>query len=596
MKRFKFRNPVAREAFNRFERRLLSTSSMDRMSDWMIRSTRLRDQAWSFRDHEYQIMIVDDPAHSLCGIKPSQVGFSEILVRTTLGFLDTHDGATSIYTMPTSREALGFVKARFDPVVEEAPSLKRTLAPGSDSAGFKRFGRSQFHAAGTFGKAIISVPADLLVHDELDFSNPEAVATAESRLSHSRFLCPHTGERGYRRKFSTPTVPKYGVHKEWLASDRKRRLVKCQHCNEWSWPDLLTQGVIEGWDRPITEITYLDVEALEESGSLETARILCPGCGKPISQSNLGPSYREWVAERERPWHSGYWVSPFDLPSYHTPRTLLLKLKHYKGEIGHWYNFGLGQPYADASNSVVDSVVEANQVVRPIPPETALSMGVSGCLIGLDVGKTSWILVGYPQGRKLEVIWAERIILRGEEGPMLRERVMQLLEAYGVYHGGMDSLPYTDSISAISAVYSTVYPCMYSLRDTRLPASILNENDGFLAMNRNKTLDQTVAAINSGRVLWPEASFREMATVRAHLQGEKKISPDPDKEKDADAVAEWVKVGENHYLHAMNYLWTAYSNLLEVGGVSVSPPIGFVEADIGGRLIEAKRVAALGRR
>ena len=68
------------------------------------------------------------------------------------------------------------MKTRFDPVIADSPELRAKLDAEVDNTGLKRIGGSFLYIRGTFSKnAAISVPADILIHDEVDFSNQEVM-------------------------------------------------------------------------------------------------------------------------------------------------------------------------------------------------------------------------------------------------------------------------------------------------------------------------------------------------------------------------------------------------------------------------------------
>lgn len=576
-------HPIHAEFINRVRDGVDRGTALGRLSSWIERNTRIGVRPFSFVDHEFQKEIIDDTSIDLVVRKPSQVGMSECMVRLMLGFLGTIDNVVGLFTMPTIGEAQRFSKSRMDPVIEQSKTLRLMMAPGSDSSSFKRIGTSQLFMVGTFGKAIISIPTDLLVNDEIDFSNPEAIATAESRLSHSRFIDESTGVRGIRRKFSTPTVDAYGVSALFNNSDQRFRLVKCRHCAHEFWPNLIDHCVVNTWDKPIADLTYLDVEVLDEYGELETARLLCPSCHGVIKKDNLGPEYRRWVAAKPGHTRRGYAVSPFDLPAYHTPASLLRKLKDYKQHTSHFYNFGLGLPHSDSSNSIVLDVVQRNTLVTPVPPDVAKASGVQGCIAGLDVGKTSWFVVGKPRNAtQFDVLWYQPILLRGD-GSGLRDTVLELLDAYGVNRLVCDAQPYTDSILAIQSgrPEGWVLPNLYSLRDKTLPQYMVREKkDGQheVTSNRTKVLDFTTKKVNNGDIRFP-AMVKDSAVFEKHLMGMKRVERDDD----GDVVADWVKTGDDHYFHALNYAVIAFDSLATHGifGFSSVNTIGFTQASVG---------------
>lgn len=594
-------NPVVAGFVDRIKDHAENRMVLGRMSDWLQKNTTLNGRPFSFKGHEFQIEIADCQHFDMCVIKPSQVGMSELTARIVLGFLASNTGAVAMYTMPTLHEAQRFVKGRFDPVIEGSKTLSNMMKSASDGSSFKQIGGSQLYSTGTWGKAVISIPCDMVVHDEVDFSNMETLKTAESRLSHSRFAFdPTTGRmltlealdkddvnaiRGLRKSFSTPTLPEVGVSAAYEASDQRKRLCKCKACHGWFWPAFLDHVVVDGWDKPLDEMTHHDAKNLDSRGLLDTAKIVCPRCRNVIEKGNLMPQYRSWVAEKPSVvTKRGYWVSPFDLPSYHTPASLLHKLIGYGEETGHFRNFSLGLPYADSTNSVVDAVVRDCTVLTPVPPDQAAATGVSGCVAGLDVGKTSWFVVGKRVQGRLHVLWAEQVTLSkpGEaEGKNLEDRVVQLLKSYRVIAFVCDSLPYTDTILRLKHRYSATTPAEYSLKDKSLPMYVMKEDTGTVAMNRTKVIDYLVKRVNSGYFLFPD--FGEMDTVRSHLQGMKRV----DKPKETgEVVSEWVKTKPDHYFHAMNYMNVAADAIersLEDGWL---PAPSFKEATVGSRYVD----------
>jgi hypothetical protein len=573
---------VAQEYLNRVKDAIERTSALGRLSYWLEKHTTLGGKPYSFAGHEYQRDIIDSNHPNDVIIKPSQAGVSEGSARLALGFLAVSPDAVGIYTLPTVHESLRFSKSRVDPIIRGSKYLSGAMLSGSDSSSFKQIGSSQLFMAGTFGKALISIPTDLLINDEVDFSNAEVLVTAESRLSHSRFYNEALDIRGIRRKFSTPTLPSIGVSAMFDKSDMRRRMVRCRHCGGWFWPNFLQHVVVKGYDSSMEDITYTDVQDLEERGLLNTAQLLCEHCHKPITQANLGPDYREWVAERPHVLHSRGWaVSPFDLPSLHSPASLLRKKLEYQDEEGHFRNFSLGLPYADASNSVLPNAVKDNTCLSPVYPDSASAYG---CVAGLDVGKTSWLVIGKPVGRELHVIWAERIQIKAGDEDLLFTTVVERLKQFRVLRFVCDGLPYTDTVLRIQARFDPglVLPCGYTLTDKRLPMYKIQDSDHSLAANRTKTLDFIVKKINNGLAKF--ARFPELHTLTTHLQGMKRV----DKlDNTSNWTSDWVKSGPDHYFHALNYMNMAASMVEETWDTAWAPPTTIVQAQVGRKAEQA---------
>ena len=569
-------DPIAQEFLNRLKDSIERTSALGRVSHWLESNTRLAGRPYSFDGHEFQREIIDSTHPNVVVRKPSQVGMSEGIARLGLGFLAVSPDIVAIYTLPTVNEALRFAKSRMDPVIRGSKYLSSALVNGNDSSSFKQIGSSQLFMAGTFGKALISIPTDLLISDEVDFSNPEVLITAESRLSHSRLLDETLEIRGIRRKFSTPTLPRIGISALYDKSDQRKRLVKCKHCGDWSWPDLLQHLVVPGYDGHLVDLDCDTIQELDNRGLIDKAQILCEHCHQPLTKANLQPEYREWVAETPSVKAiQGYAVSPFDLPSYHTPSSLLRKRLEYGDQLGHFLNFGLGVPHADAANSVLPAAVANNTCLYPMYPDAVTGHNF---VMGLDVGKTSWLLVGKPIGRELHVVWAEQIRISVNQEDMLFETVVTRMKQFRIVKLVVDALPYTDTMQRIQKQFAEgqVLLCTYTLRDSKTAIYNVRESDYVIEANRTKSLDVAVKEINTDKVKF--ARFPDLGILTTHFQGLKRVDRALDT---GETASEWLKTGPDHYLHAFNYLLMAAKLVTEYWAVSFAPSVHITEAFVG---------------
>jgi phage terminase large subunit GpA-like protein len=86
-----------------------------------------------------------------------------------------------IYFFPTRTDVLDFSRSRVTPLLDENPFLQR-LMTDTDTVGLKRIGNAHLYMRGmqsTVGMK--SVPADLVIFDELDEAAPAAIrAQSES--------------------------------------------------------------------------------------------------------------------------------------------------------------------------------------------------------------------------------------------------------------------------------------------------------------------------------------------------------------------------------------------------------------------------------
>ena len=71
-------------------------------AEWICENTTLGGRPFSFKNHEFQIGIVNDTHDRIVTKKISQVGLSEISIRKTIAFLARYPGVRAMYSFPTS--------------------------------------------------------------------------------------------------------------------------------------------------------------------------------------------------------------------------------------------------------------------------------------------------------------------------------------------------------------------------------------------------------------------------------------------------------------------------------------------------------------
>ena len=197
---------------------------------WIETNTFLKGEPFSFKDHEYAIQIVEDDSESIVVTKPSQVGMSETIARLLLARAAITP-MNIIYVMPTHSAATDFAKGRVNEIISESPYLSNAIDKGVDNVSIKKIGYSYiFFKGSSKDSQAISRPASAVICDEYNYCSETIVAQYQSRLNHS--------ERKERLFFSTPTLPGRGVSAMLEESKQHYRMVKCCHCNTWSWPTL----------------------------------------------------------------------------------------------------------------------------------------------------------------------------------------------------------------------------------------------------------------------------------------------------------------------------------------------------------------------
>lgn len=579
-------------------------NDFSQLSRWLEQNTMhpMRPKEhWTFHEHEYQIALLNDTCHEAFYQKCSQVGASELFVRMKLAMLGISEALTVIYVLPTRSFAMRFAKGRVDPIINNSPALKALLNKDVDSNEMKQFGHCFLYISGSYGQSsAISVPAQALFWDEVDFCNQQNLTTFRSRMGHSK-----ADDLWFVRGFSTPTVFDYGINAYHKKGSQAFYGVWCPHCRDYMQVDFFRDLVIPGFELPTSE---WDKEHLGDPRvRVDDCFFRCHACQNELLwEYFLQPDRRQWVhTYPDREIHS-YQISPFDVPAVNPPWRTLRQVDDYEIK-GDWVNFKVGVPHEDASSSfLVESAKPEGAEVEPPLTHRELDQLIdekgmreipafmewllqqpriaSGCAIGMDVGKTSWITIrhlgsGAASARKL--IHAERA--QAANGSLMH-RFVYLFHLYGCLQGVTDAGPdFTLSQSIVRALPGRAWACYYaSNRDNQLQRISINEEEGTVSVLRTRTFDQLVKKFNSGQL--PLANLREIEAFKAHLKALKRVTEIIDEgEKGNKERAKWVSTGDDHFGHSLLYSDVAADLVYSVDGyeafgkgaaVGVLPGIG----------------------
>jgi phage terminase large subunit GpA-like protein len=150
---------------------------------WAERRIRLEGKPYSFEGHEYLRSIYDDTSSHVVLSKASQVGGTTWAILRSLHACLS--GLNVMYFFPTRTDVLEFSKSRVTPLVADNPFLRNELKD-TDTAGLKKIGDAHLYLRGMQSSiGMKSVPADMVVFDELDEASPDAKVLAQERLSPS---------------------------------------------------------------------------------------------------------------------------------------------------------------------------------------------------------------------------------------------------------------------------------------------------------------------------------------------------------------------------------------------------------------------------
>lgn len=535
----KFDLEAFRNHLQRLKAGVSQATAIEEISRWIAENTYIGGKPYSYVDHEYQQRILDSRARETIIRKCSQVGISELSVRKSLALCGMIKNFTVIYTLPTATFAATLAKTRVNPVIQESPYLKELLTE-TDNVEVKQLGTSYLYLKGAASSnAPISIPADALVHDELDFSDPLVISQYQSRLTHS----PHK----YKTKLSTPTIPGKGIDFEFQRSRRHFNFVKCSCCSHFFVPDYYSHVRIPGYTGDLQDITKRNLHSIDYGHAF----VECPNCG---GKPDLSPAWREWVCENPSENHvaEGFQVAPFDAPRIITPGYLVEASTQYSN-IADFINFNLGLPYFSQESVLSPEEVRGTIIQSMYPGTTAAVMGV-------DLGMTCHIIVANTSfDGSMQVVHKEKVPLQ-----QLRERYKELRLQYRVRLSVIDSLPYTDMVLALQAMDQNLYASVYSqTKGVELFSIKKRDEDDEKGLQqlrqinvaRDKTFDALMAYIRSGQfsvLHCPlDSEFVEHCTDMRRVK-------DWD-QRTQEIKFKWIKseMGNDHFWFALSYAFLA---------------------------------------
>lgn len=563
-------------------------TDFSQLAQWLEKNTthpKYPKQNWNFFEHEYQIDILNDTSHEAFYQKCSQVGASELFVRMKLAMLGISEAITVIYVLPTAKFAVRFCKGRVDPVITGSDVLKAMLNKDVDSSEMKQFGHSFLYIAGSFGQsAAISIPAQILFWDEIDFCDQQNLTTFRSRMGHVK-----EDDLWFIRGFSTPTVFDYGVNAYFKKGSQAFYGVWCAKCRDFVQVDFMRDIVVPGYDRDMKE---WGKDCLDDPHiRIDDAFFRCNCCQQPLPWSNfLNPELRRWIHLFPDRRIRSRQISPFDVPAINFPAKTLRHVDDYE-VVSDWVNFKVGVPFEDASSSFLVETANWNDGLEAQPPlspaelqQVVREKGLEGdipsfmewlftqpqiahgCSIGQDVGKQSWITIqaiGDTTSRKL--IFAERV---NQANCNLLFRYLYMFHTYGCLMGVIDAGPdFFLSQELVRVMPGRIWACYYAqAKDNQLQRIKLDDTQGIVTVLRTRTFDQLVREFNAGRLRVCKLS--EEQAIRAHLKALKRVKAIKDEgEKGSVEKARWVNTGDDHFGHSLLYSSVAADLVYSVDGL-----------------------------
>jgi hypothetical protein len=505
-----------------------------------------RGRPLDFDTHPFMcepLLLRDTPRLGI--MSASQVGKTTIAICRVFWLADTKPGFRCIYTMHTDTEVMAFSAARAKLALDGSPYLS-TRVQGINSKEIKAFphpaGTSVIRFKGASAESqALSEPADLVVHDELDYSRPDVLDLYEQRLAHSEY--------GWRMVIGTPTVPRYGMDRLWRRSTQGEWCVTCKDCG-WEgpleWPDnvgretyLCPHGHPIGWEE-IQAGRWVHARPDAEWRMYHLSRMLLPG----------------WTADRIWAAYEGHSVAGLEEPP---------------GEIADpqlFHNHVLGLP-ATSGELLIDE-----EIVGRLLGRTEHKPNHDGpCFAGVDVGKVLHVCIGHQAADGMRLYhWV------GESDWASLEHLLRL---HNVRTCVIDALPETTMAQGLARkLRRRVLLAYYTTQPIKGGEPIkASWDESRVELDRTVVLDRSAERLIMERDAFcplpheGRKDFVEQMTAMARAL---------EKDNQDRLRVIWQQTGPDHYRHAHSYATVAADimagtemqvTILRQGGPAAGPQV-----------------------
>jgi phage terminase large subunit GpA-like protein len=276
------------------------------ISEWAMRNRVLPKGTTSrpgpFKPEVFQIEMMDailyPNVHEVVIMKPTQVGYSEVVLNSIIGYYIDADPRPLMMIQPTIENAKDYGRKRITPMIESTPSLRAKIRqatsrkPGN-TLSLKEFPGGFLKLTGAnSGAGLRSDPVPIILFDEVDAypldvdGEGDPIAIAERR-SDAFSDWKHV-------KGSTPAKPKgvSAIERDFLKSDQRHFQVPCPFCKKM-------QPLV--WRDPETKEFRLFYEAREDGSIVaESVAYICEGCKAKIPER-----FKQAMLD------GGHWVAKF---------------------------------------------------------------------------------------------------------------------------------------------------------------------------------------------------------------------------------------------------------------------------------------------
>lgn len=519
-------------------------------------------------------------AREVVSKKSTQIGASTGSWRWAIHRADQF-GERVIYFFPTDKHVTDFNDQRIDPSIEASEYLRSRIPPGRvRRKTLKQIGLGDISLRGMQSKVSVqSVDADAIVIDEYDECEPGRISEAEQRLSGAKAA----GREPRIRRLGRPSVPGYGIDKEYDRSDQRVWEVECPECGTLQpidWTKNVRWKTRKGGD-VVMSAGHDEAEDLDD---VTVAWRVCANCEhslEPPKGKEVGPIHAGcWVpqspAEGRIP---GFWLQRLIVPRTDLEQMVRNSRKTKPTEIETFWNADLGLAYAPSDAYLTDAHLD-----RACHDEDSLAealdeyRGYYPVIAGLDAASERHLNMRVsevmPDGRR-RAIWIG--------APENFEQAAELMHRLRIAALVVDAQPERRLARALATEFpGRVFLCRYDEKP-EADAIRYDPEKNIVTVNRTEAIDAMMDSYREGHTL---ALRQEPPTWREQMKSLKRQLQEDSKGRPVKRYVSTSSRGDD-YAHAETFEVVASEmlNLLEMAGqrTEEAEPMALTDEQLGYR-------------
>jgi hypothetical protein len=472
--------------------------------------------------------------------KAAQMGFSVTGLIKALYMVDQKK-TDVLFILPTAGQAGDFTKARLDQMVAISPPIRDMWKEGN--VGLKTtHDHAHIFIRGSISESgLVSMPVGCAIVDEYDRCNPKAMSLVLERLA--------AHEKKHFFGLSTPTLPNFGINKQYQLGTMERFRFPCPCCGkkiELLWPDCIEICGEHSTD-PDCQRSYF--KCSECSGKLP----------HELKSEWLAKAY--WEATQTAHGHRSFHLNQMYGPAI-SPGELVVA--YHKGQSDdaaqvEFVNQKLGEPHllegARVTDQIIDQCMGPHRTDDPRP-----EYGDKMIVMGVDVGTFLDIVVAeYQYDRDpgyephlnsvCKVLWTGR--LAGNDFNILD----RMMAEWQVQYSCVDFQPETNLAKAFARRFHGHASVVQYRRGTtghEIKESFDDERVSILTVDRTAFLDMSLGRLHKRRCILPQ---NISGVFREHTQN---LVRTYEQDEIGRPKATYVSLGADHQAHALTLTEVAH--------------------------------------